>query len=224
MARRGHYNPLQPRDSHGRFAAKAGNAAFNAVTNKVGAGKKASKSVKVTKGRGPAPLTPKAALKELKRNTIPYVRVNKRSQTIGVNAGTRIPLTHKRVVFGSYSRLESTRRHTTADRIAGKAVSKLAPSGTKRGRAVAYARKNFTVTNPAIRGSVGGAQVRLGTSRGAGPTIIVRRGKHKTSQAKSASGVKKYDTAMSKIAGKRAAGTKKRSRPQRRRAAQKKRK
>jgi hypothetical protein len=208
------YNPLQARDRHGRWVAKAGNAAFNVAAKSatVGAGKKAPiKVVNAKRGdRG-------AGFKGLKQNTIPYVRVNKRSQTIGVNAGTIIPGTHKRVVFGGYSRLESTRNKTAVDRFAAKGVSKVFPTGTRRGKAVAYARKNFSITNPAVRGSVGGAQVRLGTSRGAGPTVIVRRGRHKTAQSKSQVGIQKYDTAIRKISGTRAAKVKK-PRPQRRNA------
>lgn len=220
MARR--FNPLQARDTHGRWVAKAGNAAFNAATKKVGSGRKSPLTVKTVKGRGRAPLSLSESLSELGRNTVPYVRVNKRSQTIGINAGTRIPGTHKRVVFGTYSRLESTRNKTAVDRFAAKGVSKVFPEGTRRGKAVSAIRKNVAITNPAIRATVRGHQVRLGTSRGAGPTIIVRRGKHKTSQSKSVAGITKYDTQMRKVSGKRASTKVKRARPQRRTAARKK--
>lgn len=204
------YNPLQARDRHGRWVAKAGNAAFNVAATSVGAGKKA-----------PIRIEKVAASKNRSSGFVPYVRVNKRSQTIGVNAGQKITR-HHRIVVGGYTRLESTRNRTAIDRFAARGVAKVFPTGTKRGSAVAYARKNFAITNPAIRGSVGGAQVRLGTSRGAGPTIIVRRGRHKTSQPKSQAGVLKYDTQMRKISGKRAAAVKK-PRRQRRTAARKKR-
>jgi hypothetical protein len=219
------YNPLQPRGQHGRWVAKGVNAGVRAATKeaaksnrnkikKVGPVSLHSVSSKVVKReRG-------VGLSGLKQNTVPYIRVNKRSQTIGVNAGTRIPGTHKRVVVGGYSRLESTRKQTGVDRVAGRAVGKIAPPNTRRGKTVAAFRNNFAVTSPAVRGSVKGAQVRLGTSRGAGPTLIVRRGKHKTPQAKSQTGIAKYDASMRKIAGAKSGGVKK-ARPQRRRAARK---
>lgn len=218
------YNPLQARDHHGRWVAKAGNAAFNLAAKNVGSGRKSPLKVKTVKGRGAAPLSFKSAAKELGHNTIPYIRVNKRSQTIGINAGTRIPGTHKRVVFGSYTRLESTRNKTAVDRFAAKSVSKVFPTGTRRGKALAKIKASnpVVITNPAIRATVKGHQVRLGTSRGAGPTIIVRRGKHKTSQAKSQVGIQKYDTQMRKVSGKRASMSVKRSRPQRRTARRRK--
>jgi ribosome modulation factor len=222
----GHYNPLQARDRHGRWVAKGVNAGI-----KVAAKELARTNGKPIKKVGPVRIeTVKSqskrrgeGFKGLRHNTVPYVRVNKRSQTIGLNAGTIIPGTKKRIVFGGYSRIESTTNKTAVDRFVAKGVSKVFPMGTNRGKVVAYAKKNFSVTNPAIRGTVGGAQVRLGTSRGAGPTIIVRRGKHKTSQAKSQTGVAKYDNQMRKIAGQRSAKIKK-PRPQRRNAARRKRK
>lgn len=150
----------------------------------------------------------------LKKNTIPYVRANKRSQTVGVNAGTIIPGTSKRVVIGGYARIESTTRETAVDRALASKIASVAPKGSRRAKVVSFG-KNLDIKNPAIRASAGGAQVRLGTSRGAGPTVIVRRGKHRIAQSKSKAGVQKFDSRMSSIAGKRT----KPPRPQRRRAA-----
>lgn len=208
------YSPLQARDRHGRWIAKGGNAAFRTISRgaSVGAGTKAPKRPKVSShGKSTA------------RNSgvIPYARVNKRSQTIGFNAGSKVPGTKKRVVAGGYLRVESTTRHTTADKIAGKAARKVFPTGSRRGRAVGYLRKNVGLNNPALRATTPkGNSIRLGTSRGAGPTIIVRKGSHKTAQSKSAIGVQKYNTRMGNIAGKKASGVKKR--PARRKAARKK--
>jgi hypothetical protein len=224
------YNPLQARDAHGRWVAKGGNAAFHlakagAKAASVGSGKKVGPiKIQNVKGRGLPPLTAKGALAELGKNTVPYVRVNKRSQTVGINAGTRIPYTRKRVVFGGYSRLESTTHKTGVDRFVAKHTGKVFPEGTRRGKVKAYISKNVSINNPAVRATVGGHQVRLGTSRGAGPTVIVRRGKHKTAQPKSQAGVQKYDTHMNKIAGKRAATKIAKPRRQRRTAAARKRK
>lgn len=159
-----------------------------------------------------------AGISGLKKNTIPYVRVNKRSQTIGVNAGTIIPKTNKRIVVGGYARLESTTRETSTDRLVNSRIAKVAPKGTKRDRAIKSIKKTVDFKNPAIRTSAGGAQIRLGTSRGAGPTVIVRRGRHKTPQNRSKAGVQKFDKRISTIAGTRA----KPPRPQRRKAARRK--
>lgn len=210
------YSPLQARDRRGRWVAKAGNAAFNQATKTVGAGHKAPK-IKRPTGKSQGVSTRPTGLKGLKRSTIPYVRVNKRSQTAGVNAGTIIPGTHKRIVGGAYLRLETTTRHTTADKIAGKVAGKVFPKGTRRGRAASSFKRNFSINNPALRATARGHQVRLSTSRGAGPTVVVRRGRHKTSQAKSAAGIKRYDARMRTIAGAKAAKVKKR--PARRKAA-----
>ena len=141
-------------------------------------------------------------LSGLRRTATPYARVNQRSQTVGFNAGTIIPFTGKRIAFGSYLRLESTSRHTATSR----ALYKVG-GGSKVGKFIA---DNVSISTPAIRLNAGKSQVRLGTSRGAGPTIILRRGNHKTPQAASQRGVKKYETRMNTIAK-----TKKR-RPQRR--------
>jgi len=156
--------------------------------------------------------------KGLKANFVPYARVNKRSQTVGFNAGTGVSR-HKRIAVGAYVRLEGTRRNTAIDRFADKATAKVFPKGTKRGKAIAAAKSNVVIHGPVVRGSVRGHQVRLGTSRGAGPTVIVRRGKHKVSRAKSKKGVQAYNKSMNRIAGRRAATKVKRSRPQRRKAA-----
>ena len=149
----------------------------------------------------------------LRKNTIPYARVNQRSQTVGVNAGTIIPFTKKRISFGAYARLENTTRKGAVNKALSKAGRSVAPHGTKRGAVRNYLKNNVIIQNPAIRAAVPHGEVRLGTSRGAGPTLIVRRRKHQTPLKTSRSGVRKYDKQMRSIAGKKA----KRPRPQRRR-------
>lgn len=131
----------------------------------------------------------------LKRNTIPYARANKRSQTLGFNAGTIIPGTKKRIVIGGYARLESTVRKTAVDRAVDKAAYKYLGKGTKRSKVGKYIRKNASITAPAVRVRIAGAETRLGTSRGAGPTVIIRRGKHPTPVNKTRTGLKRYDQA-----------------------------
>lgn len=208
--------PGQPRGPDGRFIPTGRGAVRSAKAGIAGAKPKTKpKTARGARGSG---------VKGLKANFTPYARVNKRSQTAGFNAGTLIPGTHRRVVVGSYARLESTRNKTAVDRAVVKGVKKAFPAGTKRGRAQAYVSKNISISAPLVRGSVKGHQVRLGTSRGAGPTVIVRRGKHKTDPLKSAVGINKYNKRMKSIAEQKAnaKAKKRKSRPQRRRAARKK--
>lgn len=230
---RHHYNPLQPRDRHGRWVAAGGNAAFHAIKKEVkkSAKKKASSSVNSAVNRGfqrvglktvrivNTTKTRGSGLKGLKKNAIPYIRVNKRSQTAGVNAGTVIPGTSKRIVVGGYARLESTSKHTKIDQISARAMKRVFPTGSRQARGMAFLKKNVSVTKPSVRAKLGNAQVRLGTSRGAGPTVIVRRGNHKTGAGKSTAGMKAFDTQIRKSTAK-----KKKKRPARRRAAARRRK
>lgn len=148
----------------------------------------------------------------LRKNFTPYVRLNKRSQTIGYNTGTVIPGTGKRIAFGNYVRLESTnKRNNPVDRAFDKVSSRFATSG-KPAAVKRYFRDNVEIKNPAVRANIPGGQLRLGTSRGGGMTLIARRGKHKALERKARSGVRKYDTRMKTIAGLKA----RKPRPQRR--------
>lgn len=158
----------------------------------------------------------------LRRNTIPYARVNKRSSTIGVNAGTIIPGTSKRIVVGGYGRIESTNKHTAVDKAIAGRKAKVIPVGSRRhkvaGKAHSFLSAHGLTKNPALRGNIAGSQARLGTSRKGGPTVIVRRGSHRTMQSKSRAGIQRYDRRMATIAGRKAS----KPRPQRRKAAKKK--
>ena len=140
----------------------------------------------------------------LAKNATPYARINKRSGTVGVNTGTIIPFTNKRISFGGYLRLENRNKNKNPiDRLQSRALNKIARPGTKAGAVRAWTSKNVTVKAPGIRANVGGAQVRLGTSRGAGATLIVRRGSHKAVQTKSKSGINAYNKRMSSVMGKK---------------------
>lgn len=156
-----------------------------------------------------------SGMRGLKTNFTPYARVNKRSQTVGVNTGTLIPGTGKRVAAGGYFRLESVSRTSKADKIVQRAMKRVFPTGSKRAQRLDFLKKNVSITRPSVRAKLGNAQFRLGTSRGAGPTVIVRRGKHKTGAMKSTMGIKKYDSQIKKYEAKK---TKKRQ-PRRRKAA-----
>lgn len=157
------------------------------------------------------PITRGQGKNGLIKNTVPYLRANKRSQTGGFNAGTILPGTGKRIVLGGYVRVENVNRKGAIDKALAKAGNAVAPYGTSRGKVRKYFKNNVQITNPAIRANVGKHQVRLSTSRGAGPTITLRRGKHKTPLTKTRAGVKRYDQRMRAIAGTKV------SRPQRRR-------
>lgn len=141
----------------------------------------------------------------LQRNAVPYARINKRSGTLGANSGTVIPFTGKRVAVGGYIRIENlNKKNNPIDRAQRKVANKLGPRGTKRGAVRSWFNENVEVHSPAVRANLGGVQARLGTSRGAGATIIVRRGKHKTVQARSRAGVRNYDKAMRSVSGRKA--------------------
>lgn len=206
------YSPLQARGPDGRFI-KTG--AIGAATKGM-TGAKTGKAKTKSGARG-------SGYKGLKANFTPYVRVNKRSQTVGYNAGTLIPGTHRRIVTGTYVRLESTKNKTVVDRFIDKKVAKVFPTGTRRGK-VAGAVGKVKIVAPVVRVSRKNTEFRLGTSRGAGSTLIVRRGKHKTDPVKSAKGVHQYNKRMSQIAGQKAKAKAKKYRPrsQRRRAARRK--
>ena len=148
----------------------------------------------------------------LTKNFTPYVRVNKRSQTLGFNTGTVIPGTGKRLAFGNYIRLESTnKRNNPVDKAMGGLSARFAQSG-KPGAVKRYFTNNVEVRSPAVRANIPGGQLRLGTSRGSGITLIARLGTHKAMERKARSGVRKYETRMRTIS----AGKAKKPRPQRR--------
>ncbi len=150
----------------------------------------------------------------LKKNFTPYARVNKNSQTGGFNVGTIIPGMNKRISFGVYTRVESTKRKTALEKMASRKANQLMPKGTTAGGVRGFWNKNVHFDNPGARVSVGKAQVRLATSRSSGPTLVIRRGKHPVAQIKSFSGMKKYNQRMRTI--QKARARKKKARPQRR--------
>lgn len=166
-----------------------------------------------TRNRGKAPSKENRGIGRsgFKKNTTPYIRVNKRSQTVGVNAGSIIS-PNKRLVMGGYVRVENVNKKGAIDRSLKKAGTIIAPRGSTRRKVNDYLKKNVSVTNPALRAKMGGAEVRLGTSRGAGPTVIVRRGKHKISEEASRKAIKRYDTHARKLNAKKQS----QPRPQRR--------
>jgi hypothetical protein len=151
-----------------------------------------------------------------KKNATPYVRMNKRSVTVGGNAGTIIPGRNSRVVLGGYARVENTKRKTPVDRALDRALTKAAPWGSKRSRVRKWLKKNVQIVQtPTGRINIGNkAEGRFSTSRSSGVTLVVRKGKHKASKAKSNSGVRKYNRRMHTI--QKARGTNVVRRPERR--------
>jgi hypothetical protein len=151
----------------------------------------------------------------LKRNFVPYARVNKGSGTGGFNVGTVIPGTGKRIVFGGYSRIETMNRKTAIDKMVSKGASKIMPHGTKRGGIRTFWNKNISFDNPTVRVKMKGGEARLGTSRRHGPTLIFRSGRHKVVEARTFGGTKRYKRRMNTIQNSRIR-TKKKPRQQRR--------
>lgn len=224
------YNPAQKRGPDGRWIAtgsrKVSRAARSAANKKAYAGRHAKKrSTPITINKAASRQARGVGLTGLKKNFIPHARISKRGVTVGANTGTFIPGTNKRVVVGHYVRFESVNKETAIDKGVKKLISKIAPKGSRREAVGQHIKKNAKLSNPAIRyatpgtSSREGIQVRLGTSRKAGPTLIVRRGEHKRTRKESKSGIKKYDQRMKTIAGQKVS----RPRPTRRRQAARKR-
>lgn len=147
-----------------------------------------------------------------RKNLTPYARINQKSGTVGVNTGSFIPFTNKRIAVGGYFRIENRGGKGPVSKTQTKIANKLARQGTKPGAARKWFNDNVIVQSPAVRANVGGAQVRLGTSRSAGSTLIVRRGSHKAIQSKSRSGVRNYDRRMRTVAGTKVRKTRKQRR------------
>jgi hypothetical protein len=168
------------------------------------------------RGRAPKAENRGVGFAGLKKNFTPYVRVNKRSQTVGFNTGTIWRGTNRRVVYGVYKRIETVnKKNNPVDIRVNKVMSKIAPGGTARGRARSYVKNNVVITNPALRANIGtGAELRVATSRRAGPTVVVRRGRHNKSPNASRKAIKRYDTQMRKIKARKQP----KPRPQRRNA------
>lgn len=220
------YNPGQLRGPDGKWISTGARRVSRKARSK--ANRKAYAGRRATGRRKPFKIDKAAARQErgvglsgLKKNTIPYARVSKKSATIGVNTGAFIPGTNKRIVLGNYARFETVNKKTAVDRAIGRVGSKLIPKGTKRDLIGQHIRKNVKLDNPAVRYSTpgsasrNGTEFRLGTSRKAGPTLIARRGQHKRTKAESKSGIKAYNKRMNTLAGKRVA----KPRPTRRRQA-----
>jgi len=140
----------------------------------------------------------------LKKNFTPYARINQNSATGGFNVGSIIPGMNRRIVIGGYTRIESTKRKTALNSMVSRNANKLMPNGTTAGAVRGFWNKNVFFDNPGMRVKIGGTQTRLATSRASGPTLVIRRGKHKVVQAKTFAGMKRYNTRMRTISKARA--------------------
>lgn len=94
-------------------------------------------------GKAPSRKNRGVGLRGLKVNFVPYARANKRSQTVGYNAGAIIPGTNKRFVTGSYVRVESTTKKTRVDRAVAGVIDAAAPHGTKRREVHSYLKRTL---------------------------------------------------------------------------------
>lgn len=229
----GHYNPAQLRGPDGRWIStglggkKLTRAARSRANKRAHAARRQVSTRILTIDKVASRQNRGVGVAGLEKNLIPYARISKRSATVGANTGTFIPFTNKRISFGSYFKFEDARKTTAVDRLAKSAWNSIAPKGSTADLVGRHIAKHVRVDNPAIRysapgtGSRNGVQVRLGTSRKSGPTLTIRRGTHKRKQSESKQGIKRYDTQMRKIQGKRVKDSK--PRPTRRRQAAKKR-
>lgn len=201
------YDPSQPRDWRGRWVKK---------------GSRAAVLYKPTSRRG-------VGLRGFKRNFVPYVRLSTSGTTVGYNAGTIIPGTKntRRLVTGAYFRIEHTdlygRQKVASTALIAKPKVKrflrLVGLEKKVNDAVKSAKANaprkITDTVGGTRVDVGGAQVRVTSSRKFNPTITIRRGPHKVGYKKANAGIRDFNNHIAVLNGKKAV-KKKKSRPQRR--------
>lgn len=222
------YNPGQLRGPDGRWistgARKVSRAKRSAANKAAYAGRHAKRrSAPIRIDKAASRQARGVGLTGLKQNLIPHARISKRGITVGVNTGSFIPGTNKRVVVGQYVRFESVNKETKLDKAAKAVLSRIAPKGSRRDILGQHVRKNAKFSNPAIRyqspgsSSRNGIEARLGTSRKSGPTVVIRRGEHKRTRAQSKAGIAKYNKAVNK--GQKAS----KPRPTRRRQAARKR-
>ena len=204
------YNPGQLRGPDGKWISTGRSVSRKArskANKKAYAGRRAKRRRPFTIDRAASRQERGVGFSGARKNFIPYARISKKSATAGANTGAFIPGSNKRIVVGTYARIETVNKATAVDRALSRIGSKIAPKGTKRDLLGQHIRKNVKIDNPAIRystpgtGSREGVQFRLGTSRKSGPTLVVRRGSHKRTRNESKSGIKKYDTRMRALSG-----------------------
>lgn len=110
----------------------------------ISARKRAAHGKHVASARG-------SGLTGLQNNTRPYLRTNKLSTTVGVNSGTVIPGTRKRIAIGAYARVETIdKKNTALDKVVGKGGKKLAPAGTTRRKIINRVKKHVSINSPAL--------------------------------------------------------------------------
>lgn len=156
-----------------------------------------------TGGKKPSKGFKAGGVGHLRTNFTPYARVNQRSLTIGANTGAGIPFSNRRVSMGSFFRIENKDRSKPLN----EAISRTADRYVKPGSGAAKVRKffgdNVRIDSPVVRGKFGSVEARATTSRGGGPTLVVRRGKHKTPLHQTKAGVVEYDRRMRVLFDKR---------------------
>lgn len=160
-------------------------------------------------------------IKQTKVAVVPYARASLRSQTIGANAGFDVPglRTKRRVSFGGYVRVERRQASMVENRIrnnyngaVNKLVSKLSPNSKADPfvkKAVQYVAREQVNKRLGRQFRVIGTDssfARLGTSRYGLPSVVVRKGRSRVSDADRAKGRSDFNRAMSNLqAGKKAA-------------------
>lgn len=194
------YDPSQPRDWRGRWVTKSSRGAILYKKNpKRGVG-----------------------IRGLKRNTVPYARFSTSGTTVGFNSGTILPGRNKRIVAGSYLRVEHVdlygRQHIATNTLLAKpkarkviklfGLEKRVKAATKVARA--KAPKKVVDALGGTKVDIGGAQARITSSRKYNPTITVRRGPHKVGFKKSNKGIREFNSQITTLERNRAVKVKKR--------------
>lgn len=233
------FNILQPRDWRGRWITSRGvhtNSEGKKVEGALGSAR-AYRLYAVNKSAARG-----AGFTGLKKNTVPYARISTGGTTVGVNAGTIIPGTGRRVVGGGYFKIEHVsqykRQKVASDILLTRQLVKmgmrkgvggqngLGPVATKY---MSRAEKSAMRAGPKAASDLlaghrmdiagGKAQVRFTSTRKYNPTLTIRRGRHKVSPNLSQKGTVTFNKHIEALNRKRDRTYK--PRPQRRKAAKK---
>jgi hypothetical protein len=197
----GHFIYDQPRDWRGRWVGSRGIHNDKAKGKKVLGPLGSSRAYGLYKHKNAHKRG--VGLVGLKKNTVPYARLSTAGTTVGFNAGTILPGSRRRVVFGAYGRIEHEDMYARqkiasnvliSKSLAGTIANRLMGGGATGRRATQYMTraqraiirqgpKGLTEVLAGKRMDVAGGRVqaRFTSTRKYNPTVTVRRGRHKVS-------------------------------------------
>lgn len=155
-------------------------------------------------------------VKHLRKNFVPYTRINQRSVTVGANTGAGIPFSNKRVSMGSYFRIENKNKRKPLNEFITRTADKFVKPGTRAHALRQFASESIKVDSPVVRMKFGPVETQTSTSRASGPTVVIRRGQRKVRLAETKAGVAEYDRRMRVLFGQKKRRKQHKPRPERR--------